>query len=35
MQRTADDMLQFGMLSQQYAGEIRQGTLIRSMVDGS
>jgi NitT/TauT family transport system substrate-binding protein len=35
MQRTADDMLEFGMLGQQYAAEIRQGTLIRSMVIGS
>jgi NitT/TauT family transport system substrate-binding protein len=35
MQRTADAMLEFGMLSQQYAAQVRQGTLIRSMVGGS
>ena len=32
MQRTADAMLQFGILGQQYATGIRQGTLIRSMI---
>ena len=31
MQPTADAMLQFGILSQQYAAEVQQGTLIRSM----
>jgi NitT/TauT family transport system substrate-binding protein len=32
MQRTADAMLQFGVLARQYAAEVRQGTLIRSMI---
>jgi hypothetical protein len=32
MQRTADAMLQFGVLAQQYAAKVRQGTLIRSML---
>jgi NitT/TauT family transport system substrate-binding protein len=31
MQRTADAMLQFGMLGEQYAAEVQRGTLIRSM----
>ena len=31
MQRTADAMLQFGILDLKYAAEVRQGTLIRSM----
>jgi NitT/TauT family transport system substrate-binding protein len=31
MQRTADAMLQFGILGRQYAAEVQQGTLIRSM----
>jgi NitT/TauT family transport system substrate-binding protein len=32
IQRTAETMLQFGMLGQQYAAEVQQGTLIKSMV---
>jgi hypothetical protein len=32
IQRTADAMLQFGILGSQYAAEVQQGTLIRSMV---
>ena len=35
MQRTADAMLQFGVLAPQYAAEVRQGTLIRSMISPS
>lgn len=35
MQRTADAMLQFGLLARQYAAEVRQGTLIRSMISSS
>jgi NitT/TauT family transport system substrate-binding protein len=31
-QRVATAMLQFGMLSQQYAAEVTQGTLIKSMI---
>lgn len=31
LQRTADAMLQFGVLDQQYAAGVRNGTLIRSM----
>jgi len=31
MQRTADAMLQFGILAPQYAAEVRSGTLVRSM----
>jgi NitT/TauT family transport system substrate-binding protein len=31
MQRTANAMLQFGILGSQYASQVRQGTLIRSM----
>jgi NitT/TauT family transport system substrate-binding protein len=33
IQRTAEEMLQFGMLSQQDTTEVDQGTLVRSMVD--
>jgi NitT/TauT family transport system substrate-binding protein len=33
IERTAEAMLQFGLLSQQYAAEVRQGTLVRSMID--
>jgi NitT/TauT family transport system substrate-binding protein len=32
MQRTADAMLQFGILGPQYAAEVRNGTLVRSMI---
>jgi len=32
MQRTADAMLQFGILAQQYAAEVRSGTLVRAMI---
>jgi NitT/TauT family transport system substrate-binding protein len=32
MQRTAEAMLQFGILGRQYTAEVEQGTLIRSMV---
>jgi NitT/TauT family transport system substrate-binding protein len=32
IQRTAEAMLQFGLLGQQYAAEVRQGTLVRSMI---
>jgi hypothetical protein len=35
MQRTADAMLQFGLLARQDAAEVRQGTLIRSMISPS
>jgi hypothetical protein len=28
-------MLQFGLLARQYAAEVRQGTLIRSMISPS
>ena len=35
MQRTADAMLQFGVLARHYAAEVRQGTLIRSMISPS
>jgi hypothetical protein len=35
MQRTADAMLQFGLPAGQYAAEVRQGTLIRSMISPS
>ena len=35
MQRTADAMLQFGLLAPQYAAEVRQGTLIKSMISSS
>jgi hypothetical protein len=33
MQRTADPMLQFGILAPQYATEVCNGTLVRSMID--
>ena len=33
IQRTAEAMFEFGMLSQQYATDVEQGTLIKSMVD--
>jgi len=32
MQRTADAMLQFGILTPQYATEVRSGTLVRSKI---
>jgi NitT/TauT family transport system substrate-binding protein len=32
IQRTAEAMLQFGLLGQQYAAEVQQGTLVRSMI---
>ncbi len=32
MQRTADAMLQFGMLGPQYETEVEQGTLVKSMI---
>ena len=32
IQRTADAMLEFGMLSQQYTSQVEQGTLIKSMI---
>jgi len=32
IQRTAEAMLQFGMLSQQYATAVEQGTLVKSMI---
>ena len=32
MQRTANAMLQNGMLGQQYTSEIEQGTLVKSMI---
>jgi NitT/TauT family transport system substrate-binding protein len=32
IQRTADAMLQFGLLGQQYTTEVQQGTLVRSMI---
>jgi NitT/TauT family transport system substrate-binding protein len=32
IQRTAEAMLEFGMLSQQYTTEVEQGTLIKSMI---
>ena len=32
IQRTADAMLEFGMLSQQETSEVEQGTLIKSMI---
>ena len=32
MQRTADAMLQFGMLGPQYQTEVKQGTLVKSMI---
>jgi NitT/TauT family transport system substrate-binding protein len=33
IQRTAEAMFEFGMLSQQYATDVEQGTLIKSMID--
>jgi hypothetical protein len=35
MQRTADVMLQFGVVAPQYAAEVRQGTLTTSMISPS
>jgi NitT/TauT family transport system substrate-binding protein len=35
MQRTADARLQFGVLARRYAAEVRQGTLIRSLISPS
>ena len=32
MQRTAEAMLQFGMLGPQYETEVEQGTLVKSMI---
>jgi len=32
IQRTAEAMLQFGLLGEQYTAEVQQGTLIRSMI---
>jgi NitT/TauT family transport system substrate-binding protein len=32
IQRTAEAMLQYGLLSQQYATEVQQGTLVKSMI---
>ncbi len=32
IERTAQAMLQFGMLSEQYKSEVEQGTLVRSMI---
>ena len=32
IQRTAEAMFQFGMLGQQYASEVEQGTLVKSMI---
>jgi NitT/TauT family transport system substrate-binding protein len=32
IQRTAEAMLQFGLLGKQYAAEVQQGTLVRSMI---
>ena len=32
IQRTAEAMLQFGLLGSQYTAEVQQGTLIRSMI---
>jgi hypothetical protein len=34
MQRTADAMLQFGILDPQYSAVVRQGSLVRSMCGG-
>jgi NitT/TauT family transport system substrate-binding protein len=33
IQRTAEAMFEFGMLSQQYATDVEQGTLVKSMID--
>jgi hypothetical protein len=32
IQRTADAMLEFGMLGQQYTSEVEQGTPVKSMI---
>jgi len=32
IQRTAEAMLQFGLLGQQYAAKVQQGTLVESMI---
>jgi hypothetical protein len=32
IQRIATAMLSFGMLGQQYASEVQQGTLVESMI---
>jgi len=32
IQRVAGTMLQFGLLGRQYAAEVEQGTLVRSMI---
>jgi len=32
IQRTAEAMFQFGLLGQQYAAEVQQGTLVESMI---
>jgi hypothetical protein len=32
IQRVAAAMLQFGVLGQQYATQVRQGTVVRSMI---
>jgi NitT/TauT family transport system substrate-binding protein len=33
IQRTAEAMFEFGMLNQQYATDVEQGTLVKSMID--
>jgi NitT/TauT family transport system substrate-binding protein len=33
IQRTAEVMLQYGLLGNQYAAEVQQGTLVKSMID--
>ncbi len=33
IQRTAEAMLQYGLLSNEYAAEVQQGTLVKSMID--
>ena len=33
IQRTAEAMLQYGLLSEQYAAEVQQGTLVKAMID--
>ena len=33
IQRTADAMLQYGLLGTQYTAEVQQGTLVRSMIN--
>jgi hypothetical protein len=32
IQRSAEAMLQFGLLGRQYTTEVQQGTLVRSMI---